>query len=1171
MTTSLRDPESVFWAALNLKSPAERAKYLDQACGDDASLRAEVDALLADHPKVARFLEQPAIASGEDLTLHQPLLERPGTVIGPYKLVEQIGEGGFGVVFMAQQTEPVKRLVALKVVKPGMDSRQVIARFEAERQALALMDHVNIARVLDGGATENGRPYFVMELVHGVPITNYCDDNQLTLRQRLALFLPVCQAIQHAHQKGIIHRDIKPSNVMVTLYDGKPVAKVIDFGVAKATEQKLTERTLFTQYGTLVGTLEYMSPEQAETSALGVDTRSDIYSLGVLLYELLTGSTPLTHRRMKEAAYGEILRMIKEEEPQKPSTRVSESGQALASISAQRRMEPAKLAKLIRGELDWIVMKTLEKNRNRRYEAASALAIDLQHYLNDEPVIACPPSAVYRLRKFVWRNARSLATAALLLILFLILVAGIPVLAILRMERDWARAQKTRAQRAEQEARVLLHRAQAAERGATIQSHLLQATKHRRSGERGQRFEALAEVQKAAGLEPNAEMRLALRNEAIACLALTDVRTIQKLEADNAAGSSFDVNLERYAISARDGTISLRRLADNQELHRLAGPAAPRGERNPALSRFSPDGRFLTAVHSTLPPGLCRVWDLDRRAVICEVPGGGYPDISADGRRVAIPQQDGAIYFYELPTGAQLKRLEVRALPKPNRVRFHPQDGQRFAASGVNGADVFLCNLNTGDVERRLHHNGKVYGYVWNLEGTQLAVGWADSAQALYETWVWDVATGQRRTILEGHRAEASPVGFNRTGDMLATSSWDNTTRLWDAGGRQVFSVPTGGWGGDLGFAARLRGDGRRLAITDPGAVVIHEVVPSRECRAFYGHRGGKGPYAVQASANGQLLVAASDDGVRLWDLVNGRELAHLKEGVSMWAFFDPADDALFTTGKGRLRRWPLTTNPRDNEVRVGPPVTQCTSSAAAGFFQACASLDGKLLAAIAAAGEILVVDRKTGTRKVLRDGRPSLSELRISPDGKWLASAAYGLEGLKLWNLEREEPVIELNAAATPPAFSPDGKRLLTYFAGRLVFWNVGSWKPGLEITADRPRGNPAFSPDGTLLAVTYPNRVQLLDSATGRHLATLEMPAPVDPVTPAFTPDGAQLAVACQSQVIQLWDLRLIRQQLAAMGLDWELPDYPPADTNHQRASPLRVTVLTEEASAGTEFGSH
>src|SRR5437660_7041985 len=422
MTTWNPRANDLFLKALELRSADARHKYLDEACSEDAALRAEVESLLEANARAGGFLESPA--PNLVATVDEPIREGPGTVIGPYKLLQQIGEGGRGTVFMAQQTHPVRRKVALKVIKAGMDSRQVIARFEAERQALAIMDHVNIARVLDAGATEAGRPYFVMELVHGVPITRYCDDNRLTPRERLELFVPVCQAIQHAHQKGIIHRDIKPSNVMVTLYDGKPVPKVIDFGVAKATEQKLTERTLFTQYGMAVGTLEYMSPEQAEMSALGVDTRSDIYSLGVLLYELLTGSTPLTHKRMKEAGYAEILRMIKEEEPPKPSTRLSDSGAALASISANRHMEPAKLTKLVKGELDWIVMKTLEKDRNRRYETANGFAQDLQRYLADEPVQACPPSAGYLFRKFARRNKAALGMAACVLAVVIGLAAS---------------------------------------------------------------------------------------------------------------------------------------------------------------------------------------------------------------------------------------------------------------------------------------------------------------------------------------------------------------------------------------------------------------------------------------------------------------------------------------------------------------------------------------------------------------------------------------------------------------------------------------------------------------------------------------------------------------------------------------------------------------------------
>jgi serine/threonine protein kinase len=419
------DEKAVFNGARRLASPEERMAYLQGACAGAPEVLRRVLDLLRVYDQEESFLESPPVAP--DATMDEPAAERPGAMIGPYKLLQQIGEGGMGTVFMAEQTEPVRRKVALKVIKPGMDSRQVIARFEAERQALALMDHVNIARVFDGGTTDNGRPYFVMELVHGVPITRYCDDNHLTPRERLELFVPVCQAIQHAHQKGIIHRDIKPSNVLVTLYDGKSVPKVIDFGVAKATEQKLTERTLFTQYGTMVGTLEYMSPEQAEMSALGVDTRSDIYSLGVLLYELLTGSTPLTHQRFREAGYAEILRIIKEEEPPRPSTRLSDSGEALATISANRHMEPAKLTKVVKGELDWIVMKCLEKDRNRRYETANGFAMDLQRYLQDEPVLACPPSVMYRFRKFARRNKGPFAATVAVVMVVLLALVGLAI------------------------------------------------------------------------------------------------------------------------------------------------------------------------------------------------------------------------------------------------------------------------------------------------------------------------------------------------------------------------------------------------------------------------------------------------------------------------------------------------------------------------------------------------------------------------------------------------------------------------------------------------------------------------------------------------------------------------------------------------------------------------
>jgi serine/threonine protein kinase/tetratricopeptide (TPR) repeat protein len=403
--------DEVFDEALRRAAGQDRARYLDEACGGDLEVRRRVERLLRAVSEAGSFLETPA--QDPSPTVDQPIAETPGTQIGPYKLLEQIGEGGMGSVWMAQQSEPVRRLVAVKLIKAGMDSRQVIARFEAERQALALMDHANIARVLDAGTTSPGRPYFVMDLVKGVPITKYCDEHHLTPRQRLELFIPVCQAIQHAHQKGIIHRDLKPFNVLVALYDGKPVPKVIDFGVAKAAGQQLTEKTLVTGFGNIVGTLEYMSPEQAEVNQLDIDTRSDIYSLGVLLYELLTGSPPFSRKELTQAGMLEMLRVIREQEPSKPSTKLS-TADGLPTLAANRGTEPEKLTKLVRGELDWIVMKALEKDRNRRYESANGFAMDVQRYLADEPVLACPPSASYRLRKLVRRNKRTLAILTVL-------------------------------------------------------------------------------------------------------------------------------------------------------------------------------------------------------------------------------------------------------------------------------------------------------------------------------------------------------------------------------------------------------------------------------------------------------------------------------------------------------------------------------------------------------------------------------------------------------------------------------------------------------------------------------------------------------------------------------------------------------------------------------------
>jgi serine/threonine protein kinase len=452
--------EQLFSAALEKDTPGEREAFLDGACGDDADLRTQVQELLRVHGEVGSFLDVPPVDPNATVE-YRPTHAADRTRIGRYKILQEIGEGGFGIVHMAEQQEPVRRKVALKIIKLGMDTKQVIARFEAERQALALMDHPNIARVLDAGATETGRPYFVMELVRGITITGYCDQNKLSAAERLELFLPVCHAVQHAHQKGIIHRDLKPNNVLVTLHDAKPVPKVIDFGIAKATSQRLTEKTLFTGFRQFLGTPEYMSPDQAEISGLDVDTRTDIYSLGVLLYELLTGTTPFDAKTLRGASYDEILRTIREVEPPTPSARLHtlSATQDAAAIARLRRSEPAALSRQLRGDLDWIAMKAMEKDRTRRYQTANDLAADIERHLRNEPVIAGPPGPAYKFSKFVRRHrfgvlGGSVVGAALLIGLSMAtagLIQANRARAALEVERDAA----TAARAAEQEQRTI--------------------------------------------------------------------------------------------------------------------------------------------------------------------------------------------------------------------------------------------------------------------------------------------------------------------------------------------------------------------------------------------------------------------------------------------------------------------------------------------------------------------------------------------------------------------------------------------------------------------------------------------------------------------------------------------------------------------------------------------
>ncbi len=720
--------ETIFHDAL--ATPAnERAAFLDAACAGQPALRACVEALLAAHEAPGSFLRGNAV--GLPATeLCQPFRESPGAKIGPYKLLQQIGEGGMGIVYMAEQQEPVRRKVALKIIKPGMDSAQVAARFEAERQALAMMDHQNIARVLDAGTSLAGRPYFVMELVKGVPITEYCDVNKLTPRQRLELFIPVCLAIQHAHHKGVIHRDIKPSNVLVCMYDGKPVPKVIDFGVAKAIEQRLTERTMFTQHGQVMGTLEYMSPEQAELSQLDIDTRSDVYSLGVLLYELLTGTTPITKKELGEVGFTEMLRTIREKEPERPSVRLSHSHEMLPAISTQRRTEPSILATMLRGELDWIVMKALEKDRTRRYDTANGFALDVQRYLDDEPVQACPPSASYRLRKSFRKHRAAIAIAATFAVVLLVSAA---VSTWQWREAEAARGEAVSKADAETVAR------QNAERSKQAES----ASRKRAEAESDAKTKALRQA---------AELRLTAQSSAM--------------------------------LSSNPGLALLLAIEG-------AKRAAPRqSEQNDALLAALNQCRELRTI---VAPPLSPKESLPPWAHLDPCPTVMAVCISHDGRRIAaasaimagrssqsLTWDDKVTRLWDAETGTRLAEFMVPGLI-PATIEFSPDD--RLILTTFKGAA--LVRYADGVQAIYSDHTARVWDAATGREVAVLkghadrvatAHFSADGKQIVTASWdktarVWDTATGKSMAVFQGDRFSLASAVFSADGSRVLTIS----------------------------------------------------------------------------------------------------------------------------------------------------------------------------------------------------------------------------------------------------------------------------------------------------------------------------------------------------------------------------------------------------------------